>query len=90
MDMNGVNLVSLIDENPASSNAFRQVSFEKKCVKPTEKAKKLGTSRRCSTIMTCPFVLHNLRHSFKKGLSPFVSEFHVMRRARTKYLPSYL
>ena len=65
MDMKGVNLVSSNDANPAFANAFCQVLFEKKCVKPTEKATKFGKSLKCSTIITIPFGLHNLWHSFK-------------------------
>jgi len=55
-----VNLVSSNEMNPALSNDFFQTTFEKKCVKPIENAKKLGKSRKCSTIITFPFGLHIL------------------------------
>ena len=58
MDINGVNLVSLKDLKPARSKAFLQTEREKKCVKPTEKARKFGKSLKCSTMMTVPVGLH--------------------------------
>src|SRR5215212_4450355 len=66
--MNGVNLFSIKVEKPAFSKASFQVEREKKCVKPTEKAKKLGKSLKCSTMITFPFGLHNLWHSFKNSI----------------------
>ena len=59
IDIKGVNLVSWKEENLAPSKAFLQAWREKKCVKPTEKAKKFGKSRKCSTIITLPLGLQS-------------------------------
>jgi len=65
MDIKGVNFVSLNDVKPALSNAILQVALEKKWVKPIVNATKFGKSLKCSTIITLPFGLQTLRHSFK-------------------------
>jgi hypothetical protein len=65
IDIKGVNFVSLKDVKPASLNALFHVAFEKKWVKPIVNATKFGKSLRCSTIITLPFSLQTLRHSFK-------------------------
>ena len=57
IDIKGVNFCSVNVVKPASLKAFLQVLFEKKCVNPTENAKKFGKSRKCSIIITLAFDL---------------------------------
>lgn len=63
--MNGVNLVSRKEENPARLKEFLQTDREKKCAKPIVKAIKFGKSLKCSTIITLAAGLQRRRHSFK-------------------------
>ena len=89
IDIKGVNFVSLNDVNPASSNAFFQVAFEKKCVKPIVNATKFGKSLKCSTIITLPFGLQTLRHSFKIELFHRVCEFRGLLIVKRYYQLNY-
>jgi hypothetical protein len=68
MEIKQVNFFSVMVLNPAAAKAFRQQRLEKKCVKPIVKAKKLGMSLKCSTIITFPVGVHTRLHSFKNKI----------------------